>query len=84
MKQKEDRSERKAIVLVTHMRFLKAVDSHEGTEEEKIAVAKQFHPKSKKRSRDADADADERNNLVVAQFLYKMSHEGGGVQGMLG
>jgi len=64
------------------MRFNEVVNAHSGTEEEKVDAAKHLHPKSKKRSR--DADAAENDNIDVAQFLYKMSHEGGGVIGMLG
>ena len=48
-----ERSERKGIVLVAHMHFHEVVVAHSGTEEEKIAAAKQLHPKSKKRSHDA-------------------------------
>ena len=40
-----ERSERKAIVLVALMRFKNAVHAHDGTEEEKVAAGKKYHPR---------------------------------------
>ena len=39
------RSERKRFVLLAHMRFKNAVHAHDGTEKEKVAAAKQHHPR---------------------------------------
>ena len=39
-----ERKERIPLVLVANMRFVNAVDAHQGKEEEKVAAAKQLHP----------------------------------------
>ena len=53
------------------------MNAHDGTEEEKIAAAKELHPRIKKRSHDDD-------DINVSQFLHKIGCEGGGSKGVLG
>ena len=42
---KQERSERKRYILLALMRFKNAVHTHDGTEEEKVATAKLYHPR---------------------------------------
>jgi len=45
LRPKQERSERKRIVLDSLMRFKNAVHAHDGTEEEKVTAAKKHHPR---------------------------------------